>query len=97
MEELDVVEAQTVAAAAEAQTTAVGGNDEAESTFDVDSELTNLENRITNVEATFAYIKEMRARKGKDGASSSKAGSSRKKNKWVVSSELFPLICSFGC
>ena len=76
MEELDAAEAQ--AAAAEAQTAVVGGDDEAESTFDVDTELTNLGNRITNVEATFAYIKEMRARKGKDGASSSKAGSSRK-------------------
>ena len=86
MEELDAAEAQAAAAeaeaaaaAAEAQTAGVGGDDEVEITFDVDAELTNLGNRITNVEATFAYIKEMRARKGKDGASSSKAGSSRKK------------------
>jgi hypothetical protein len=59
------------------QIVAVGGDDEAESTLE--TKLDNLGNRITNLEATFAHIKEMRARKGKDGASSSKAGSSRKK------------------
>ena len=68
MDELDAAEAQVVA---------VGGDDEAESTLE--TKLDNLGNRITNLEATFAHIKEMRARKGKDGASSSKAGSSRKK------------------
>ena len=85
LEELDAAEAQR---AAEAQAAAVGGDDEAESTLDLNTEFGNLENRVTNLEATFARIKEMRARKGKDGASSSKAGSSRKKNKRVV---------SFGC
>lgn len=70
MEELD---------AAEAQAAAVGGKDEAESTFDVNTGIDNLENRITGLEATFAYLKEMRTRRGRDGASSSKAGGSRKK------------------
>ena len=88
MDELDAAEAQ---AAAEAQVVAVGGDDEAESTLE--TKLDNLGNRITNLEATFAHIKEMRARKGKDGASSSKAGSSRKKK----INGLFRLICSFGC
>jgi hypothetical protein len=84
MEELDAAKAQ---AAAEAQVVALGGDDEAESTLE--TKLDNMGNRVTNLEATFAHIKEMRARKGKDGASSSKAGSSHKKNKWVVSFDLF--------
>jgi hypothetical protein len=76
LEELDAAEAQR---AAEAQAAAVGGEDEAESTFDEAAAVDNLENRITCLEATFAYLKEMRARKGRDGVSSSKAGGSRKK------------------
>jgi hypothetical protein len=76
LEEVDVVEAQR---AAEAQAAAVGGEDEAESTFDVNAGIDNLKNRITGLEATFAHLKEMRARKGRDGASSRKAGGSRKK------------------
>ena len=87
MEEVDAAEAQRVA---EAQAAAVGGDDESETTLG--PEIVNLEERITNLEATFAYIKEMRARKGKDGASSSKAGSSRKKNERVVSFDLFCLV-----
>ena len=74
LEEVDADEAQRVA---EAQGAAVGGDDGAETTLG--PEFANLEERITNVEATFAYIQEMRAKKGKDGASSSKTGSSRKK------------------
>jgi hypothetical protein len=85
LEEVDAAKAQH---AAEAQVAAVGGEDEAESTFDEAAAVDNLENRITGLEATFAYLKEMRARKGRDGASSSKAGGSRKKSKRVV---------SFGC
>ena len=85
MEELD---------AAEAQAAAAGGDDEAESTFDVDTEIANLENRVTNLEAK---RERMIAKKGKDGASSSKAGSSRKKNKRVdlfgLVVELFSLRC----
>lgn len=73
MDELDAAEAQ---AAAEAESM-------------LETKLDNMGNRVTNLEATFAHIKEMRARKGKDGASSSKAGSSRKKNKRVVSFDLF--------
>jgi hypothetical protein len=88
MDELDAAEAQ---AAAEAQVVAVGGDDEAESTLE--TKLDNMGNRVTNLEAMFAHIKEVRARKGKDGASSSKAGSIRKKK----INELFRLICSFGC
>ena len=76
LEEVDTAEAQR---AAEAQAAAVGGEDEAESTFDEAAAVDNLENRITSLEATFAYLKEMRARKGRGGASSSKAGGSRKK------------------
>ena len=77
MEELDAAEAK---AAAEAQAVAAGGDDEAESTLDVDTTFANLENRVTNLEATYAYFHErMIAKKGKDGASSSKAGNSRKK------------------
>ena len=77
MEELDAAEAQ---AAAQAQAAAAGGDDEAESTFDVNSEIANLQNRVTNLEATYAYLQERKiAKKGKDGASSSKAGSSRRK------------------
>jgi hypothetical protein len=76
LEEVDTAEAQR---AAEAQAAAVGGEDEAESTFDEAAVVDNLENRITSLEATFAYLKEMRARKGRGGASSSKAGVSRKK------------------
>ena len=83
LEEVDAAEAQRVA---EAQAAAVGGDDGSETTLG--PEIVNLEERITNLEATFAYIKEMRARKGKDGASSSKAGSSRKKI-----NGLFRLIC----
>ena len=75
MEELDAAEAQAAAAAQ------VGGDDKAESTLE--TKLDNLGNRITNLEATFAYIKEMRARRGKDGASSSNAGNSRKKKRVV--------------
>ena len=86
MEELDAAEAQ---AAAQAQAAAAGGDDEAESTFDVDTEIANLENRVTNLEAK---RERMIAKKGKDGASSSKAGSSRKKNKRVVSFDLFGLV-----
>lgn len=63
--------------AAEAQSAAVGGDNVAETTLG--PEFHNLEERIINLEAKYAYIKEMRARMGKDGASSSKAGSSRKK------------------
>lgn len=63
MDELDAAEAQ---AAAEAESM-------------LETKLDNMGNRVTNLEAMFAHIKEMRARKGKDGASSSKAGSSRKK------------------
>lgn len=62
--------------------------DAAEAESMLETKLDNMLNRVTNLEATFAHVKEMRARKGKDGASSSKAGSSRKKNKRVV---------SFGC
>jgi hypothetical protein len=58
LEELDAAEAQAVA---------VGGDDEAESTLDLDTEFGNLENRVTNLKARFARIKKIRARKGKDG------------------------------
>jgi hypothetical protein len=68
--------------------------DAAEAESMLETKLDNMGNRVTNLEATFAHIKEMRARKGKDGASSSKAGSSRKKKKIIG---LFRLICSFGC
>jgi uncharacterized small protein (DUF1192 family) len=80
--------------AAEAQRAAVGGEDEAESTFVINTGIDNLENRITFLEATFAHLKEMRARKGNDGASSSKAISSiKQKNKRVVVSfDLFRLV-----
>jgi predicted AAA+ superfamily ATPase len=60
---------------------------------EAESRITDLENKITDLEATFVHLKEMRERKGKDGASSSKAGSSRKKNKRVVVSfDLFRLV-----
>ena len=66
---------------------------QAAAAVEAENRITNLENKITDLEATFAHLKEMRARKGKDGASSSKAGSSRKKNKRViVSIDLFRLV-----
>ena len=83
IEEVAAAEAERAAEAqadAEARAAAAGGDDEAESRLDVDTTFANLENRVTDLEATYAYLQErMRARKGKDGASSSKAGSSRKK------------------
>jgi Xaa-Pro aminopeptidase len=68
LEKLDAVEAQ---AAAEAQVVAVEA--QAAAVVEAESRITDLENKITYLEATFAHLKEMRARKGKDGASSSKA------------------------
>jgi hypothetical protein len=98
LEEMDAAHAhaQAAAAAAEAQAAAVGSDDEAESTFDVKKHADNLENRITYLEATFAHLKEMRARKGRYGASSSKAeGSRKKKVNWLfrLVVELFSLSC----
>ena len=91
---MDAAHAQAPAAdaqaAAEAQAAVVGSDDEAESTFDVKKHADNMENRITYLEARFAHLKEMRARKGKDGASLSKAGSSRKKK---INGSLYRLIC----
>ena len=53
--------AEAQAAAAAAQT----AEDEGESSFNIDTELGNLENRIAYLEAAFARQKEMRARQGK--------------------------------
>jgi hypothetical protein len=52
LEELDAAENQR---AAEAQAAAVGGEDEAESTFDINTGIDNLENKITGRDAMVVH------------------------------------------
>ena len=79
----------------DAQADDVGGESTLETKID------DLGNRITNLEAMFEhFIKQRKTMKGKDGAGSSKVGSSsKKKNEWAMFVMVYVVcfVCLSSC